>query len=95
DVAAVLPFVLRGKLLPNPTHPRFDVGAERELSTDVLSWLTDLFAESCRQYDALGRGKDDPVGALLAQADVGLDGVTALEAGRRITAIESLLRTMA
>ncbi|MGL1446902.1 hypothetical protein ACSTIZ_00135, partial [Vibrio parahaemolyticus] len=36
-----------------------------------------------------------PVGALLAQADVGLDGVTALEAGRRITAIESLLRTMA
>lgn len=95
DVAAVLPFVLRGKLLPNPTHPRFDVGAERELSTDVLSWLTDLFAESCRQYDALGRGKDDPVGALLAQADVGLDGVTALEAGRRITAIESLLRTIA
>lgn len=95
DVAAVLPFVLRGKLLPNPTHPRFDVGAERELSTDVLSWLTDLFAESCRQYDALGRGNDDPVGALLAQADAGLDGVTALEAGRRITAIEALLRTMA
>ncbi len=56
DVGAMLPFVLRGKLLPNPTHPRFDVGAERELSTDVMSWLADLFAESCRQFDALGRG---------------------------------------
>ena len=94
DVAAVLPFVLRGKLLPNATHPRFDIGAERELSTDTVSWLADVFAQSCRQYDALGRDADDPVGALLAEFDGGLDGVSALEASRRITAVEAQLRRM-
>lgn len=92
DVAAVLPFVLRGKLLPNPTHPRFDVGAERELTTDTVSWLADLFTQSCRQYDMLGRDADDPVGAMLAELDRGLDGVPALEAFRRITAVEAQLR---
>jgi hypothetical protein len=92
DVAAMVPFVLRGKLLPNPTHPRFDVGVERELSTDLMSWLSDLFAESCRQYDALGRGRQDPVGELLAQLDAGLDGVSAVEASRRLTAVEARLR---
>ena len=39
DLAAVLPFALRGKLLPNELHPRFDVGADRELATDSISWL--------------------------------------------------------
>ena len=95
DVAAMLPFVLRGKLLPNPTHPRFDIGAERELGTDVVSWLRDLFAESCRQYDALGRDEDDPVRSLLAQLDRGLDAVTAVEASRRLTEIESRVRAVA
>lgn len=92
DVAAMVPFVLRGKLLPNPTHPRFDVGVERELSTDTMSWLSDIFAESCRQYDALGRGTQDPVRDLLTQVEAGLDGVSALEASRRLTAIEARLR---
>jgi MoxR-like ATPase len=92
DVAAMVPFVLRGKLLPNPTHPRFDVGVERELSTDTMSWLSDIFAESCRQYDALGRGTQDPVRDLLTQVEAGLDGVSAVEASRRLTAIEARLR---
>ncbi|MDT0117313.1 MoxR family ATPase [Microbacterium sp. PRF11] len=92
DVAAMVPFVLRGKLLPNPTHPRFDVGVERELSTDTMSWLSDIFAESCRQYDALGRGTHDPVRDLLTQVEAGLDGVSAVEASRRLTAIEARLR---
>lgn len=94
DVAAILPFVLRGKLLPNPTHPRFDIGAERELATDVMSWLSDLFTESCRQFEALGRGKQDPVRDLLAQLDAGLDGVSAVEVSRRITEIESRIRAV-
>ncbi|EZP28043.1 AAA family ATPase [Microbacterium oleivorans] len=95
DVAAILPFVLRGKLLPNPTHPRFDVGAERELATDVSSWLSDMFAESCRQFDALGRGQHDPVRALLADLDRGLDGVSAIDASRRLTEIEARIRAIA
>ncbi|KAA9145062.1 ATPase [Microbacterium lushaniae] len=94
DVAAVLPFVLRGKLLPNSTHARFDVGAERELATDVMSWLADLFAESCRQFDALGRGHEDPVRDLLTQLDAGLDGLSAVDASRRITEIEARVRAI-
>lgn len=92
DVAAVLPFVLRGKLLPNEGHPRFDAGADRELATDTVSWLADLFAQSNRQFDALGRSAADPVRDLLQEFDAGLDGVTALEASRRLTAIETQLR---
>ncbi|MFG6444139.1 AAA family ATPase [Microbacterium sp. P07] len=95
DVAAVLPFVLRGKLLPHATHPRFDVGAERELLTDIASWLGDLFAESCRQFDALGRDADDPVADLLAQLDRGLDGVSVVDAQRRLTQVEGLIRRIA
>ncbi|MFG6504659.1 AAA family ATPase [Microbacterium sp. P05] len=95
DVAAVLPFVLRGKLLVHASHPRFDVGAERELLTDTASWLADLFAQSCRQYDAAGRDVDDPVGDLLAQLDRGLDGVSIVDAQRRLTEIEGQIRRIA
>jgi len=95
DVTAMLPFVLRGKLLPHTTHPRFDIGAERELATDPVSWLADLFAESCRQFDALGREGDDPVRDLLTQLDAGLDGVSAVEASRRLTEIEARIRSIA
>ncbi len=95
DVAAVVPFALRGKLLPNPTHPRFDVGAEPELLTDLASWLGSLFTESNRQFDALGLGVDDPVGRLLAEFDKGLAGLDAVETGRRITAIEAQLQAIA
>ncbi|RKT33284.1 ATPase family protein associated with various cellular activities (AAA) [Microbacterium sp. AG1240] len=95
DVAAVLPFVLRGKLLPHTTHPRFDVGAERELLTDTASWLADLFAVSCRQYDALGRDDADPIADLLDQLDRGLDGVSRVDAQRRLTEVEGLIRRIA
>ena len=91
DVAAVLPFALRGTLLPNLTHARFDVGAEPELASDLTSWLAGLFADSNRQFDALGLAVDDPVGALLAEFDKGLDGLGAVETSQRITAIESQL----
>ncbi len=95
DVAAVLPFVLRGKLQPNLSHPRFDVGAERELATDPASWLSDLFTESCRQFVGLGLDHDDPVRALLAQLEAGLDGLSAVEVSRRITEVESGIRLIA
>jgi hypothetical protein len=94
DVAAILPFALRGKLLPNLDHPRFDVGAEHELTFDAVSWLGSLFDASNRQFDALGLSRDDPVGDLLAQFAQGLDGVSALEASGRITAIEAHIQTI-
>lgn len=95
DVAAVLPFALRGKLLPNPQHPRFDEGTDRELAADAVSWLADLFEQSCRQYTALDRDGDDPVAELLAQLGRGLDGVDRVEASRRLTAVEALITAIA
>jgi len=90
DVSAVLPFVLRGKLLPHPGHPRFE-GADSELSTDSIAWLRDLFTESVRQFTALGLDHDDTVGSLLAELATGLDGVTGIDVARRITIVESTI----
>jgi MoxR-like ATPase len=95
DVAAVLPFVLRGKLLANTEHPRFDGAADHELVTDSISWLSDLFVESIAQYTTLDLGEKDAVGALLAESAKGLDGLSAVEVSRRITAVESTIATIA
>lgn len=95
DVAAVLPFVLRGKLQPNPLHPRFEADDDRELALDTVSWLRDLFTSSVRQYTALGLAHDDPVGDLLAELDGGLDGVSAAQATSRLTAVESAIAAVA
>ena len=94
DVAAVLPFSLRGKLLPNELHPRFETGADRELATDQVSWLADLFEQSCRQFASLGLAKTDPVGDLLSTFAQGLDGLSQVEASRRLTAIESQIQVI-
>lgn len=95
DVAAVLPFVLRGKMLPNRSHPRFDGDADRELALDSIAWLGGLWAESTRQYQALGFEQKDAVRELLQQASAGLDGVSAVETARRITAVEAAIATIA
>lgn len=95
DVAAVLPFALRGKLLANPNHPRFDIGAEPELTTDTTTWLAELFSASNRQFDSLSLAVDDPVGTLLSQFGQGLDGLSVIETSQRITAIETQLQAIA
>jgi hypothetical protein len=95
DVAAVLPFVLRGKMLPNRSHPRFDGDADRELALDSIAWLGGLWAESTRQYQALGLDRADSVRDLLQQAAAGLDGVSAVETARRITAVEAAIAAIA
>jgi MoxR-like ATPase len=94
DVRAMVPFALRGKLLPNGTHPRFDTGADKELTSDQASWLTDLFDASAQQFVALELDHDDPVGQLLAEFNCGLDGLGALEVSRRLTTIEARIATI-
>ena len=95
DVAAVLPFVLRDKLRPNLQHPRFDTGVDHELSHDVVSWLRDLFTAADAEYTAIGLDRDDPVGALLAQAEAGLQGLGAADATRRLTEVEARIAAIA
>ncbi|AZG46455.1 MoxR family ATPase [Gordonia insulae] len=88
DVTAILPFVLRGKLSPNHRHPRFDRAEDTELTTDQLSWLSDLFAESNREYAVLGLDENDAVGELMTEFGAGLDGLGALDVTRRITRVQ-------
>jgi len=95
DVRAVLPFVLRGKLLPNLEHPRFESGDDRELATDPMSWLAGLFDAALRDYTAQDRDADDPTGRLLDELAQGLDGLDALEVSRRLTAIEARIQQIA
>ena len=94
DVSAVLPFVLRGKLLPHVGHPRFE-GTDSELAIDSIAWLRDLFDESVRQFTAVGLAHDDAVGDLLARLATGLDGVSKIDVARRITEVESAIATIA
>jgi MoxR-like ATPase len=91
DVAAVLPFVLRGKVLAHPTHPRFEGEIDRELATDSVAWLSDLFHQSVRQFIALGLATGDTVSEQLALFNAGLDGVSRVDVSRRITVIESTI----
>jgi hypothetical protein len=88
DVRAMVPFVLRGKLLPNPQHPRFEAG-DKELAHDPASWLVDLFDTAMKQFVALGLDAADPVGDLLAELGGGLDGLDRLTVSQRLTRIES------
>lgn len=88
DVRAMMPFVLRGKLLPNPQHPRFEAG-DKELAHDPASWLVDLFDTAMKQFAALGLDGNDPVGDLLTELGDGLDGLDRLTVSQRLTRIES------
>ena len=94
DVSAVLPFVLRGKVLPNAAHPRFDGGIDRELASDSIAWLGDLFEQSNRQFASLGLANGDVVGDQLALLAKGLDGLKKVDVSRRITTVESAISSI-
>lgn len=95
DVAAVLPFVLRGKLAPNPDHPLFETGPGRELALDATTWLRRLWEESLGEYRTRDRDAVDPVGALLAQFRSGLDDLDEVEVSSRLTQVEARVREIA
>ena len=81
----------RSAPLPNPSHPRFDGGADRELASDSIAWLSDLFEQSVRQFAALGLANGDVVGDQLALLAKGLDGISKVDVSRRITTVESAI----
>lgn len=95
DLSAILPFVLRGKLLPNHRHPRFERATDVELTVDHTSWLADLFATSNLEFTTLGLAQEDPVGDLITALDAGLDGLSALDVTRRITEIQAQINAVA
>lgn len=91
DLRAVLPFVLHEKLPQDPDAPALADEEARALRTDRISWLRGMFDTACQQYDALDLDRDDPVGTLLAEFDLGLDGVTAEQVRSRLAQVERVL----
>ncbi|MGE0755437.1 MAG: AAA family ATPase [Pirellulaceae bacterium] len=91
DVRQVLPFVLHDKLVQDPDCPFFDSPENAPLRTDKIGWIRRLFDLACAEYERLGLDRDDPVGALSAEFDAGLEGLTPQVVRQRLVKIERVL----
>jgi MoxR-like ATPase len=91
DVRQIIPFVLHDKMTQNADSPFFDQSTGQALRTDHVSWIRNLFDESCREYERLNLDREDPVTALDNEFEQGLEGVSEKEVRRRMVAIERLL----
>jgi MoxR-like ATPase len=91
DLRAVLPFVLHDKLGADETSPAFDEPGHQAYRTDRVSWLRQLFDRACAEYDRLDLDVTDPVGELLAEFALGLDGLDEQTVTGRLATIEALL----
>jgi len=95
DVRQMLPFVLHDKLVMNRDSPFFEQGGNQPLRADRVSWIRALFDTSCKEYEKLGRDKQDKVATLAGELARGLDGVSAGEVRKRLAAVEGALRDLA
>lgn len=93
DLRAVLPFVLHDKLQPDLESAPFADPRREPMRADRVTWIRDLFDTTCRQYEAEGLDRDDPVGEVLAELEQGLDGLDEAEVRRRTARIERILET--
>ncbi len=91
DLRQALPFVLHGKLVLNPDSPFFEQQDNGAYRTDTVSWIRNLFDDSCREYERLNLDRDDPVAKLELEYGEGLEGVSAKEVRRRQAEIERIL----
>ena len=91
DLRQVLPFVLHDKLRPDLDAPFFALPENAASRSDRVGWLRRLFDLANDEYTRLGLERDDPVGALAAQFEAGLDGVSERETRARLVKIEKLV----
>lgn len=91
DLRQVLPFVLHGKLQPDPDAPFFGLPENAAYRTDQVSWLRRMFDLSNDEYNRLDLDRDDPVGAMSRLFSIGLDGVSERETRSRLAKIEKLI----
>ncbi len=91
DVRQMLPFVLHDKLAQNPDSPWFDEPGNAVFRIDRIGWLRRLFDLSCAEFDRLGRETEDPVAALEAEFEKGLEGLPEPQVRARLVRIERLL----
>jgi MoxR-like ATPase len=95
DVRQILPFVLHDKLIQDSESPFFEAGSNSVFRVDRVSWIRKLFDLSCAEFDRLNLDKDDPVAALEAEFEQGLDGLDERTVGQRLVKIERLVQDWA
>ena len=92
DVRQMLPFVLHDKLVQNPDSPWFEQQEHKAYRVDYVSWIRNLFDLSCKEFERLDLDRDDPVAAMTAELDKGLDGLSEKVVRDRLVAIERQLK---
>jgi MoxR-like ATPase len=91
DLRQILPFVLHDKLVQNLDSPFFEQPENASFRYDKIGWIRKLFDLACVEYERLDRDRDDPVAALTAEFEKGLDGVTEKQVKARLVKIERVL----
>jgi MoxR-like ATPase len=91
DVRQVIPFVLHDKLMQDADCPFFEAAENRRLRIDKVGWIRKLFDLSCAEYERLELDRNDPVAALAAEFDGGIDGLAPREVKARLVKIEKVL----
>ena len=92
DMRQILPFVLHDKLVQNPDSPYFEQDSHAALRCDRISWIRNLFDESCKEYERLDLDREDPVAEMMAEFEPGLEGVTVAQVRQRLAKIEHTLQ---
>jgi MoxR-like ATPase len=91
DLRHTIPFVLHDKLTPDLDAPFFEAPGNGVFRIDRVGWIRRLFDLACAEYDRLGLDHDDPLAALEAEFEAGLEGVQESEVRARLVKIERLL----
>ncbi len=91
DLRQILPFTLHDKLVPDLDAAFFERPENIVFKADRIGWIRKLFDSACAEFDRLGLDANDPVGALQAEFELGLDGLSEAEVRRRLAAIERII----
>ncbi len=92
DLRQMLPFVLHDKLVQDAESPFFEAGSNSIYRVDRISWIRKLFDLSCAEFERLNLDKDDPVGELQKEFELGLDGLDEAQVRQRLLKIERLVQ---
>lgn len=91
DLRQIIPFVLHDKLTPDLDAPFFEQPGHGVYRADRIGWIRRLFDLACAEYDRLDLDRDDPVAALQAEFEAGLEGLGEAEVRSRLVKIERLI----
>lgn len=91
DLRQIVPFVLHDKLVQDADSPFFESAENAAYRLDKVAWIRKLFDLACAEYDRLDLDRDDPVAAISAEFDKGLEGVTEKQVKAQLVKIERVL----